>query len=102
MQQRLKSAPAAAWAEIVAPEFFDELDVAVHHAHAALDLSFGRERLPPLTRDAESRGGRRDRDACAWPPPSEKSGPYGRAGFYHPAQISGKPDGSTWAACLCM
>jgi hypothetical protein len=38
MQQRLKSASGAAWAQIVAPKFLDELDVAVDDAVAAPDL----------------------------------------------------------------
>jgi hypothetical protein len=37
MQQVLKSASGAAGAEVVAPELFDELLVAVHNADAAPD-----------------------------------------------------------------
>jgi len=33
---------------------------------STLDMGFRGEGLPPLTRDAESRGGFRNRDACAW------------------------------------
>lgn len=73
MQQALKPASRAARAKVVAAELFGQLDVAVDDAHAAwacsLDVGFGREGIPPLTRDAESWGGCRDRDACAWHPP---------------------------------
>jgi hypothetical protein len=66
MQQFLKSTSGAARAQIVAPELFGQFDIAADDAVAAPDLGFGREGLPPLTRDAESRGGRRHCDACAW------------------------------------
>jgi hypothetical protein len=66
MQQRLKSLSRAARAKIIAAELFAQLDVAMNEAPAALDVGLGWERLPPLTRDVESRGGRRNRDACAW------------------------------------
>jgi hypothetical protein len=70
MQQALKPASGAARAEIVAVELFFELDIAMDETPATPDLGFRREGLPPLTRDAESWGGFRDRDACAWHPPS--------------------------------
>ena len=73
MQQRLKSRSRAARTQVVAPELFAQLDVAVHDAFAAPDVGFRREGVPPLTRDAESRGGRRNRDACAWQPPAKKA-----------------------------
>jgi hypothetical protein len=59
----------AAWAQIVAAELLGELDVAMDEPPPALDMGFRGEGLPPLTRDAESWGGFRNRDACAWPPP---------------------------------
>jgi len=65
MQQALKPAAGAARAQIVAAEFFGELDVAVDETPAALDVGFRGEGLPPLTRDAESWGGFRNRRACA-------------------------------------
>jgi hypothetical protein len=40
MQQRLKSASGATRAEVVAPEFLGELDVAVNDTVATPDLSF--------------------------------------------------------------
>jgi hypothetical protein len=40
MQQRLKSASGAARAQVVAPEFFGQLDAAVDDAFAAPDLRF--------------------------------------------------------------
>jgi hypothetical protein len=49
---------------MVAAELFDQFDTAMNDAPSTLDLGF-REGLPPLTRDAESWGGFRDRDACA-------------------------------------
>jgi len=70
MQHALKPASGAARAKVVAAELFDELDVAMDETPSTPDLGFRRERLPPLTRDAESWGGFRDRDACAWHPPS--------------------------------
>jgi len=88
----LKSPSGAARAQIVAPEFLDQLDLATDETLAALDMSFGREGFPPLTRDAESREGFRNRDPCAWDPPS-KSRPRkrcGRARFYHDAGFAGK------------
>jgi hypothetical protein len=66
MQQALKPASRAAWAQIVAAEFFAQLDVAMDETPSTLDMGFRGEGLPPLTRDAESRGGFRNRDACAW------------------------------------
>jgi hypothetical protein len=43
MQQRLKSASRAAWAQIIAPKLLGQFDVAVHDAFTAPDLGFGRE-----------------------------------------------------------
>jgi hypothetical protein len=74
MQQALKPASGIARAQIVASELLDQLDVAVNEPPAALDPGFRGEGLPPLTRDLESRGGRRIRDACAWHTSVEKSG----------------------------
>ena len=65
MQQALKSASGATWAQVVAAEFFDQLDIAMDDTPPTLDLGFRGEGLPPLTRDAESWGGFRDRDAYA-------------------------------------
>jgi len=65
MQQALKPARRAARAQIVAAELFGELDVAMDETPPTLDLGFRGIRLPPLTRDAESWGGFRNRDACA-------------------------------------
>jgi hypothetical protein len=39
-QQRLKPASRAAWAQIVAAELFDQLDVAVNNAVSMLDARF--------------------------------------------------------------
>jgi hypothetical protein len=80
MQQDLKPAPGAAWAQIVATELFGELDVAMDDAVPAPDLGFRGEGLPPLTRDAESWGGLGDREPCACLPPAfEKAASSGRA-----------------------
>ena len=65
MQQVLKSASGAARTQVVAAELFDQLDIAMDDAASTLDLGFRGIRLPPLTRDAESWGGFRDRDAYA-------------------------------------
>ena len=65
MQQALKPASGAALAEIVAAELFGQLDLAMDEAAPTLDMGFRGEGLPPLTRDAESWGGFRNRDACA-------------------------------------
>ena len=65
MQQVLKPPFGAAWAQIVAAELFDQLDIAMDDAPSTLDVGFRGERLPPLTRDAESWGGFRNRDVCA-------------------------------------
>ncbi len=65
MEQALKPAAGAARAEIVAAELFGQFDVAMDETPTALDMGFRREGLPPLTRDAESWGGFRNRDACA-------------------------------------
>jgi hypothetical protein len=45
---------------------FGQLDTAMDDTPSTLDMGFRGEGLPPLTRDAESGGGFRDRDACAW------------------------------------
>src|SRR3954447_11137106 len=66
MQHALKPASRVAGAQVVAAEFFSEFDVAMDETPSALDMGFRGEGLPPLTRDAESRGGFRNRDACAW------------------------------------
>ena len=65
MQQALKPASGVTWAQVVATELFDQLDVAMDETLPAFDMGFRGERLPPLTRNAESWGGFRDRDACA-------------------------------------
>ena len=65
MQQALKPASGAARAQIVAAELFDQLDIALDDTPSTLDVGFRGERLPPLTRDAESRGGFRNRCSCA-------------------------------------
>jgi hypothetical protein len=66
MQQALKPVSEAAWEQIVAADFFGELDVAMDEPSSTLDIGFRGEGLAPLTRDAESWGGFRNRDACAW------------------------------------
>jgi hypothetical protein len=66
MQQALKAASGAAWTKVVAAELFGQLDIAMNDTPSTLDIGFRGEGLPPLTRDAESRGGFRNRDACAW------------------------------------
>jgi hypothetical protein len=40
MQQVLKPASGAAWAEVVATEFFDQFNVAVDEAPSAFDVGF--------------------------------------------------------------
>jgi hypothetical protein len=80
MQQALKPAPGAARAQIIASELFDEFDAAMGEAATASHMSFRRERLPPLTCDVESRGGRRNPDACAWHASNKNRGQAGRAG----------------------
>ena len=80
MQQALKPASGAARAQVVAAELLGELDVAVDETPAALDAGLGGIGLPPLRRDVESRGGRRNRDACAWHASILKRGRDGRAG----------------------
>jgi hypothetical protein len=65
MQQALKPASGAAWAQVIAAELFDKLDIAMDEAPSTLDVGFRGIRLPPLTRNAESWGGFRNRDACA-------------------------------------
>jgi hypothetical protein len=56
MQQALKPTSGAARAEVVAAEFFAQLDIAMDDAPSTLDMGFRGEGLPPLTRDAERRG----------------------------------------------
>jgi hypothetical protein len=70
MQQALKPASRATRAQIIAAELFEQLDITMDETPSTFDLGFRGEGLPPLTRDAESWGGFRDRDACAWHPPS--------------------------------
>jgi hypothetical protein len=65
MQQALKPTSGAAWAQVVATEFFDQFNVAVDKTPPAFDIGFRGERLPPLTRNAESWGGFRNRDVYA-------------------------------------
>ncbi len=65
MQQALKSVSGTARAQVVAAEPFDELDITMDETSPTLDMGFRGEGLPPLTRDAESWGGFRDRDAYA-------------------------------------
>jgi hypothetical protein len=65
MQQALKPAAGAARTQVVAAELFGEFDVAVDETPTAFNMGFRREGLPPLTRNAESWGGFRNRDACA-------------------------------------
>jgi hypothetical protein len=60
MQQRLKSAPGAAWARVVAAELLDELFVTAYYSLPALDARFGWEAFATLASDLEStrpRGG---------------------------------------------
>src|ERR1700750_2746398 len=70
MQQVLKSSSGAALTQVIEDELFHELDIAMDDTPSTLDVGFRGVGLPPLTRDAESWGGFRDRDACAWHPPS--------------------------------
>jgi hypothetical protein len=65
MQHILKSALRTAWAQIITTELLAEFNIAMNNANASLDVRFGWERLPPLTRDFESKGGFQDCDACA-------------------------------------
>jgi hypothetical protein len=65
MQQALKPASGAARAQIIAAELFGRLDLAMDETASTLDMGFRGEGLPPLTRDAESWEGFRDRDVCA-------------------------------------
>ena len=44
MQQRLKSASGAAWAQIIAAKFLGQLDVAMDDAPTTPYMGFGRER----------------------------------------------------------
>jgi hypothetical protein len=69
MQQALKPASGVARTQVIAAELFDQLNIAMDDTPPALDMGFRREGLPPLTRDAESWGGFRDRDACTWHTP---------------------------------
>ena len=101
MQQALKPASGAARAKVVAAELFDELDVAMDDALPTLDLGFRRKGLPPLTRDAESRGGFRDRDAYAWHPPSaENTADCRGASLAHRASLR-KQHGGLGRGLLC-
>jgi hypothetical protein len=65
MQHALKSPSGATWAQVVAAEFLDELDIAMDKPLAALDVGFGWVGDSPLTGDLESRGDSRYRDACS-------------------------------------
>jgi len=85
MQQALKPASGAARAHIVAAELFRQLDLTMDEAASTLDMGFRGEGLPPLTRDGESRGGRRRRDACALQPPLSYGGAPPGPRFYHGA-----------------
>ena len=61
MQQFLKSAGGAAWAQIIAAQFLQQLLAAVDDACAAdraLDARFGWESLLPFTRCLETERGR--------------------------------------------
>jgi len=53
MQQFLKSARGAAWAKIIAPEFFRELFIAVNNSVATFYPRFGRESLATFAGDFE-------------------------------------------------
>jgi len=48
MQHFLKPATGAAGAEIVAPQFLDQLFISVNYAYPAFDLCFRRESLASL------------------------------------------------------
>ena len=61
--QDVEHAPREAGMLGLDAEPFDQFDM--DDTLSTLDMSFLGERLPPLTRDAESWGGFRDRDACA-------------------------------------
>ena len=64
MQHFLKSASASAWAQIVAAELFQKLDLtAFDRAVTAFDARFGRESLTPLRGTLESKEGQICRDA---------------------------------------
>ena len=58
MQQFLKSAARVAWARIISAQLLKEFLFAVDYASTALDASFRREALPPLTCFLETRIGR--------------------------------------------
>jgi hypothetical protein len=58
----LKPASGAAWAQIIAAELFGQFDLAMDEAVSTLDMGFRGGGISPLTRDAESWGGFRDRD----------------------------------------
>jgi hypothetical protein len=50
----LKVAAGAAWAQVVAAEFFDEFFFAVDHSRSAFHFGFGRIALAALTAALES------------------------------------------------
>jgi hypothetical protein len=54
-QQFLKAFPGIARTQVIAAEFFLQLDIAMNEAPASLHMGFGWERLPALTRSLESR-----------------------------------------------
>lgn len=68
-QHRLKFPPRSTTAWIVATEFLDELDIAVHEAQSALDMGFGGEPFTPLARNLESKVDRRNRVRVPFSPP---------------------------------
>ena len=54
-QQRLKAPPGATGTEIISPEFFNQLLLAMHDLLAALDLRFGWEAPTAFAGPLESR-----------------------------------------------
>lgn len=60
MQHFLKAASGAAWAKIVAAQFFEKLFSAVDDAMTAFDVGFGRESFAALTAALERRRIHRD------------------------------------------
>jgi hypothetical protein len=58
MQQRLKSPPGSARAEVIAAEFLDQFLVPAHHAITAFYLGFRGKAFPTLATDLESTRGR--------------------------------------------
>ncbi|MCL2715264.1 MAG: hypothetical protein FWD68_11925 [Alphaproteobacteria bacterium] len=65
MQQALKPASGATGAEVIAAEFFAQLDIAMDDAWSALDMGLRGEGIASLTRDAESWAGFRGSDIAA-------------------------------------